>query len=335
MPTLSACVPESDTSTLAMRSKILVTGAGGFVGRSLVARLSRQEPGAEIVALGRHTASPSGAVTCQHVDVCTDELVEAVKAFCPTHIVHLAAKSSVAAALNAAAETSEVAVQSAVKLSEAVRRHAPGATVLLASSGEVYGRAFLAETPLDEMSPIAPANPYARSKVASEVILTDQIGSDARLIIARPLNHTGRDQDVRFVVPSFALQIAEIEAGWREPVVKVGNLAARRDFLAIGDVVDAYVGLLNTPQTSSCEIYNISSETLRSIGSVLDDLRALSNRPVSVEVEPARLRAIEVPETKLSSGKLRALTGWSPSIPWSQVLLDVLDAARLHVAQPA
>lgn len=319
---------------MAVRRKIMVTGASGFVGSALIARLRDVAPEVEILGLGRPTGGPEDNVSYRQVDVRTDELDAVVAQFHPTHIVHLAARSSVAAALTEARETMDVSCLGAFKLTDAVNRHTPTATVLFSSSGEVYGKAFLDDEPLDEASPLGPVNPYARSKLAAEYILMDRMGPDARTLIMRPLNHTGPGQDDRFVVPAFARQIAEIEAGLRSPVVSVGNLKARRDFLAVDDVVDAYIlALTQSDTTAGVEVFNVSSQNLRSIHSVLEDLCRLSTAECSVEVDPARLRPVDVPETRLSSKKLREATGWTPSSDWNGLLNRVLDMARMRVSK--
>ncbi|NWE51246.1 GDP-mannose 4,6-dehydratase [Brevundimonas sp. P7753] len=315
-------------------ARVLVTGAGGFVGMRLVKALSADLRVARILALGGAGETGSDKVESADVDVTTDELEAATARFLPTHVVHLAAISSVAASLQDRRGVMDVAALGALHLADAIACHAPAARVLFTSSAEVYGRAFASGVELDESSPVSPANPYARSKLASEFLLADRLPSSASLIIMRPLNHIGPGQDTRFVVSAFARQIAEIEYGVCDPVISVGNLDAQRDFLSVVDVIDAYVrGLFLPAAPGSQETFNVSAGAVRSIRSVLDDLLALSSVQCQVKVDPARLRPSDVPVTRLSSEKLRAATEWSPSGHWDVLLASILDDQRRAVGE--
>lgn len=317
-------------------ARVLITGAGGFVGSALLDRLEIAWPSAEILALGAPVSRTSDRVTVATVDVRSEDLDTAIQVFEPTHIVHLAAKSSVSASYGQRVETMNVSALGAIHLADAVRQHTPRARLLFASSGEVYGSVFRAGNLLDEQSPVSPTNPYARAKLAAELLLRDRLEDQGTLAIMRPLNHTGAGQDERFVVPSFARQIALAEAGRQVPVIQVGNLDAERDFMSVDDVVDAYVRVLACDEKpGTCETYNVSSQELRTIRSVLDDLCALSGLAVDVEIDQARFRPTDVARTRLSSEKLRDQTGWRPRSEWRNTLASVLDRARLSLSATA
>ncbi len=145
----------------------------------------------------------------------------------------------------------------------------------------------------------------------------------------RPFNHIGPRQSERFVASAFAKQIAEVEAGLRPPVVKVGNLSAKRDFTDVRDVVRAYWLILN--QGEPGEVYNIGSGVPRSIRELLDILLGLSKVEISVEQDPSRLRPSDVPVSYCDFTKLRERTGWQPTIPFEESLRDVLNYWREKV----
>ena len=317
--------------------RILVTGAAGFVGRHVMAALwADLRAGEALLGAGR------GGEGLPHPDFRALELTDraAVRAcladFAPTHILHLAALSSVGQAAQAAAETWQANVGGLLNLAEAVAAVAPGATLVFASSGEVYGRAFLSGAALDETAAPQPMNSYARSKWAGEQVLQDILGTGpGRLIVLRPFNHTGPGQDERFVVASFAGQIARIEAGLVPPRLEVGNLSARREFLDVRDVVAAYLAVLAAGDVPSGSVFNVASGTPRTIASVLEDLRALARVPFEVVVAPDRLRPSEIAVAAGDAGRLRAATGWAPEIPWRETLVSVLEDARRRVRAAA
>lgn len=311
---------------MGLDARVLVTGAGGFVGKRLVKALSDDARVAGILALGGAREADSAKVQVAAADVTTEELEVAAARFQPTHLVHLAAISSVAASLRDRRGVMDVAALSALRLSEAIERHAPSARLLFTSSAEVYGRAFASGVELDETSPVSPANPYARSKLVAEFLLAERLPASASLVVMRPLNHIGPGQDTRFVVSAFARQIAEIGQRLREPIISVGNLDAQRDFLSVDDVVAAYVrGLFLAAEPGTQETFNVSSGTVRSIRSVLDDLLALSSVHCRVEVDPDRLRPSDIAVTRLSSAKLQTATGWAPEVDWKVLLASILD----------
>lgn len=313
--------------------RILVTGAAGFVGRHMLAALSAvAEPGNRILGIGR--GSPTivpDSVAYQSVDLLDEAALRAcMSAFQPTDTLHLAAMASVQQSADAPTETWRSNVVGLLNLADSLVREAPGSNLFFVSSGEVYGRAFLAGHPLSEDVPPEPLGAYARSKWFGEEILRDVLpGASVRLVILRPFNHIGPGQDERFVVPSFAGQIARIEAGLAPPVLEVGNLGAARDFLPIKDVVRAYVDLIaNAKSLPSGTILNIASGAARTIGSVLADLRALARAPFEVKVAPDRMRPSEIPVAAGDSARLRAAIGWAPTNNWTDALASVLADAR-------
>ncbi|MDP9371081.1 MAG: GDP-mannose 4,6-dehydratase [Chloroflexota bacterium] len=307
----------------------LITGVGGFVGPHLVAELRRSTDWA-LFGLCRHPC-PGEGYTPLTVDLLDRERVaRAVADAAPTHVFHLAAQSHVPTSNEDAGGTLTNNIVGQVNLLDACRALPEPPRVLVIGSAEEYGLATPEEMPLREAQPFRPTNPYAVSKVAQD-LLGWQYFAAYRLPVVRvrPFSHTGPGQSDRFAVAAFARQIAEIEAGRRPPVVRVGNLEAQRDFLDVRDVVHAYQLALTAGEPGA--VYNIGSGMAVRMRAVLDRLLALSPRRVEVAIDPARLRPSEVPLLVADSSALRAATGWRPVVPFEQSLRDTLDWWRGRV----
>ena len=145
-------------------------------------------------------------------------------------------------------------------------------------------------------------------------------------IMVRAFNHIGPNQAPMFVVADFCKQAAEIEKGLREPVIRVGNLSAMRDFTDVRDVVRAYALLVQKGQAG--ETYNIGSGHAIAIREILDQICAMTDHDIHVEVDPERLRPVDIPIIEADTRKLHAATGWQPEIPLSQTLKETLDYWR-------
>ena len=313
-----------------MAGPVLVTGASGFVGPWLLDALAAAGQG-PITALGEPPAAPVPAlpaVTWHPGDVrdaaALDALVAEVR---PATVFHLAAQASVAASLEDPGATFEVNALGTLRLLDALRRHAPASRTLLVSSAEVYGPRG---GRLAEDLALAPANPYAASKAAAEQVATAFARSyGLAVVVARPFNHTGPGQTARFAPGSFARQIAMIEAGRQAPVIRVGNLAARRDFLDVRDVVRAYLAL--AAHGAPGRAYNVSRGEAVPIQAILDGLLALAKVGIDVERDPALMRPADVPELLGDPQALHAATGWTPAIPLATTLADLLAQWRRQV----
>jgi GDP-4-dehydro-6-deoxy-D-mannose reductase len=299
--------------------RVLVTGAGGFVGGHLADYCAAQ--GAEV-------AGP----TRQEVDLLDAGAVRSLIARVrPERIFHLAAEASVARSWETPALVVQSNVSTTLNVLEAVRAEAPDAVVLVACSGEEYGPPE--ELPVRERHPLRPQNPYAASKGMSDVLAgfhADAYGT--RVVRTRAFNHAGPRQSDTYVVASFARQIAEAEASPPEDgraVIMHGNAETRRDFSDVRDVVRAYwlVAEQGTP-----DVFNVCSGRSTSVSDILGRLAAHSSLEVEGRVDPARLREGEVMEIRGSHDKLTEATGWQPEIDLDQTLRDTLDWWRERVA---
>ena len=293
-----------------MSGSIAVTGAQGFVGGHLLTRL-----GARAIALDADVTD-------------ADALAEAVAAASSESVIHLAAASSVAASWTDAAEPWRVNALGTVNLLDAVRSHAPGARVLVVSTGDVYGQAD--EIPTPETAPFRPTSPYAASKAAAELAAGQFARAGSDVVVTRAFQHEGPGRDERFAVGSWAAQIARAEETGRGTVL-VGDLSPRRDITDVRDVTRAYEALLDPSVPPGT--YNVASGHSVAMREVLDILVSLARCPIEVEEDPTRFRASEVTELSGDPSKLRAATGWAPAIPLEQTLADALDAARAVVAE--
>ena len=222
------------------------------------------------------------------------------------------------------AETLEANVLATHHLLDGLGRAGVRARVLISGSATVYAPSTI---PLAETAPLAPDNPYGLSKLAQEMLSVRTATEDGvDVVVTRSFNHTGPGQPPTFVAPSFARQLARIERGLQEPVLKVGNLDALRDLTDVRDVVRAYTALMASGATG--EVYNVASGMGRSIRAIVDTLVAAATVPVRVEIDPARVRTIDAPALIGDASKLRALTGWTPRIPFERMVSDLLTYWR-------
>jgi GDP-4-dehydro-6-deoxy-D-mannose reductase len=317
-------------------ARIVMTGGTGFVGATLAPAIARAFPDAEhwlLRAPGDPGAREGWGVVEAAIDdsAAVDAIIADIK---PDLVLHLAAQASVGHSASAAEQTWRVNFNGSLNLGCAVARHcADDVTFLFISSSEIYGDSFLAG-PAVETAPPRPSNVYARTKAAAEAMLADVLRDEQRLIVARPFNHTGAGQDRRFALPSFAAQIAEIEAGLRPPRLEVGNLDAERDFLDVADVCRAYEALLRAdlPRRAT---FNIATGAAWRVGDLLQRLAAKSARPFEIVADPARMRASDIPCAIGDCEALRKATGWRPEKTIDDTLEDLLAFWRGRVRQSA
>jgi GDP-4-dehydro-6-deoxy-D-mannose reductase len=305
----------------------LVTGAAGFAGHHLI-DLLESETSWKIVGLSRQIFPSEGRWRVVACDMRDRELLGRVMSrYRPSYIFHLAAQSYVPKAFADPASTLVNNVVGQVNLFESVLSHDLSPRILIVSSSEIYGSGQEANLPLDEASPLRPANPYAVSKASQDLLAYQySMTSPLEIVTMRPFNHTGPGQSDRFVISSFARQVAEAEAGKIEPSVLVGNLDAERDFSDVRDIARAYLLAMESGEPG--EAYNLASGVPRRVGDLLDQLVTMSSRPLAVRTDPARLRPSDVRTIYGDSGKFRKISGWEPQIPIEKTLSDTLDYWR-------
>jgi len=295
--------------------RVFVTGAEGFVGGHLLPRL--ESDGHDVVATDRELDVGDAAAV--------DAFVAKLR---PDAIVHLAAVSSVPESRREPTLTYRVNFLGTRSILAAATRHAPDSRVLLVGSSDEYGSAEPDAPAFTEASPLRPESPYSRTKAAASLLGADFAERGLGVVRVRAFNHTGPGQSDVFVVSSFARQLAEIESGRREPLMRVGNLDSVRDFLDVRDVVEAYVRLLEPGVPPA--VYNVASGRGLRIGAILERLCSFATRRPTIETDPARMRPTD--RSVGDASRLRAATGWEPRVAFDDTLAELLQDWRRRIS---
>jgi len=310
------------------RETVLVTGAAGFAGSHLLDLLLPEQ--VRIVALRKPGVGAETQARYPQIEWLEVELLErdavrrAVADLGPAAIYHLAGAPHVGQSWKTATDTLAINVLATHHLLDALRTEGLRSRVVIPSSAYVYRPSDHA---LTEDDPIESTSPYAISKIATEMAAARASESDGiPVVIARSFNHIGPRQDPAFFASGVARQIAQIEAGRLAPVIKVGNLEARRDFTDVRDTVRAYRALIDrgVPGTA----YNVCSGVAHKVRDLLDHLVSLARVAVSVETDPDRLRPHDMPLLLGDPSRIRRDTGWEPVVPLARTLGDLLDDWR-------
>jgi GDP-4-dehydro-6-deoxy-D-mannose reductase len=313
--------------------KVLITGIAGFAGSHL-AELALRE-GAEVVGTVLPGA-PTDNLGALRKDVATldSDLTEpgaaaaVLRATRPDRVFHLAGASVVGTSWELRADVLRTNLEATYQICEGLRRHP--VPCLVVSSGEVYGIVPEAEQPIPESRPWAPLSPYALSKASQELYAGYYARAEGvPLVIVRAFNHVGPRQGLGFVWSDVARQIADIEKKQGRGVLEVGSTTTRRDFTDVRDMVRAYWLVLDRAAPGS--IYNAASGRAVSIRELIDGFLASATCPIEVRQVPQRVRLIDVPLLLGDASRLRALTGWAPTIPFRQSIEDVLGDWRHRV----
>lgn len=315
--------------------KILVTGIAGFAGSHLAAYLTEQPDLCIHGIIHRHAERIQHLhplLTLHQADLRDGERVdEIIRLVQPDQLIHLAAWSDVGGSWRQPWVVYEANIHSQLNLLESVRHHSPACRVLVTTSNEVYGLVRAEDLPIHEAMPLRPNSPYGVSKATQDLMAQQYWFSYGMPVVrARSFNHIGPGQSDTFVASAFARQIAEIETGRRDPVLKVGNLAAERDFTDVRDMATAYWALLESGQAG--EAYNVGSGQSRSIRWILDTLLSFSRAAITVEPDPDRLRPSDVLRSVCDNRKLVAATDWQPQRDLRQTLNDILNDWRTQIA---
>lgn len=303
--------------------RILVVGAGGFVGRHLVAALAAEHGADAVVSAGRDGAPVP-------LDLTDDAQVRSVlDAVRPSHVVNLAGLAAPEEARAHETRAWALHVHAPVGLGRALAARVPDAWLLHVGSGLAYGRTALHGRPISETEALEPLDPYGLTKAAGDMALGTLAAEGVRVVRLRPFNHTGPGQSQAFAVPAFARQIARIEAGLSPPTLSVGNLDAARDFLHVADVVSAYAAVLRaTDALTSGEALNVASGVAVPMREVVGRLLALSCRRIEICPDPTRARESDLPTIAGDAAALRARTGWRPLAGLDRALDEVLAFER-------
>ncbi|MHB2204960.1 NAD-dependent epimerase/dehydratase family protein [Methylobacterium sp. CM6257] len=313
--------------------RVLVTGAGDYLGRRLLEALRQGlPPGSRILGIDRSAQPPLDGVTFLDVDPFdAGKLAEAVAAFRPTLVFHLAALASVAQSSETPSYAWRADLLGTLNLAEAVAK--TRAALVFLSASVVYGEAFRDRACPDESVTPRPDTIAGRTKTACEYILRDVL-ANARVkhLVLRPSNYIGPGQSETFVVASFAGQIARIERGLAPPVLEVGDLSAGRDFFDVADFTAACLRVIERiDDLPDGGIYNVGSGVVTPVSEILDALRAMTDAAFSVRVAADRVRPAGVRSEGCDPAAFAAATGWTPAIPLAQSLSAILAEARVRL----
>ena len=308
--------------------RVLITGITGFAGSHLAEHLVSL--GDEVHGLAHEHPPFANLAAVQdrvriHVGDITnlEDVRGALAGSRADAVVHLAgvAVPTIASADPVAAV--RINVLGTASLLTALEQH-PHTRLVLASSADVYGAPH--RTPVDEDTPVRPANVYAATKVAAEALARELAARHgAPVVILRPANQNGPRQHPGLAASAFAKQIADAEAGLSEPVVRHGRLDAERDFLDVRDMARAYAAALGLAESGT---FNVGTGRAVAIAEILDILIALARIPVRAELDPSRVRGGEPTRLALDTTIFRQKTGWSPRIALADSLRDTLDHWR-------
>lgn len=315
--------------------RILVTGAQGFVGRHLVAARRAAGPRGEVVPSSRTGGIDPTLGSVEAMDIVDTAAVDSVVARVrPTHVVHLAGLSVIAAAAEDAALAWRIHLLGTLNIANAIKRHVPQCVLLFAGSGQVYGKTGQSGLSLDEDALLAPTNVQMASKAAADLALGALADEGLRCLRFRPFNHTGPHQSDKFAVPNFAMQVARIAAGLQPPLIRVGNLDAERDFLDVRDVVAAYLQAIDrSDRLKSGTIFNVASGIPRRIGDLLNELIRMSGVAVEIQSDSGRMRPSDIPRFIGDASRARQLLEWQPAYALETTLREILDLSLQAVGK--
>jgi GDP-4-dehydro-6-deoxy-D-mannose reductase len=259
-----------------------------------------------------------------------DQVRGAIEQAQPDCVFHLAGQAYVPQSWNDPWATYETNIRSQLNLLQAVSVLGLKPKIIVVGSNEEYGWVSEHDLPIDEDTPLRPNSPYSVSKIGQDFMgLQYFLDRDLPVVRVRPFNHIGPGQNDRFVAPSFAKQIVEIERGLKPPVLKLGNMSAQRDFTDVRDMCRAYI--LAVQKGEPGEVYNLGSGQARSVREMLDIMLAHSPIKMTEEFDPTKMRPSDVPVSYCDPAKFKRQTGWEPRIPFEQTLIDILDDWRERI----
>lgn len=305
-------------------SRVLIFGAGGFVGSYLCKEFLNNGYKVSGTDKGEGSALPSEVDFYKTDLMQADEVEKLIGQIQPDIIVNLAAISSVGASWNMPQTTMAINVIGALNIMEAARKSEQKPRILFVGSSEEY---VISENPLDENTQLNANNPYGISKVTQEQfakLYREQYG--LKIYCVRPFNHTGIGQRDTFVLPSFCKQIAEIDKSGKDGKIQVGNLKVKRDFSHVKDVVRAYRMIVESDNCN--QIYNVGSGNAYSLEDMLTYIIGLSNQNIEIEVDQNRIRPTDQPVICCDRSLIGKELGWEPQYNVYDALREMYECYR-------
>ncbi len=303
-------------------NKILITGIEGFVGSYLAEYLQKKK----YKIFGIHFVEPVKKIgklyRCDIRDY--PNTLKIIKEVKPDAVFHLAAQSSVAQGEKNILNTFSINVQGTLNILESIRQSNMKSRVVYISSCAVYGQSNIK---LTENSNTKPISFYATSKLCSEKICQYYANNyGLNIVMLRPFSHTGAGQSEHFIFPRIAKRVAEIEVGLAEPLLTVGNIDIRHDYMDVLDIMRAYE--LALTKCKSGEVYNITSGKPRRIRKEIEYIISLTNKNIQIESDNSLIRTNDISLLTGSAQKFRKLTGWKPQINFHKTLAGLLNYYR-------
>jgi GDP-4-dehydro-6-deoxy-D-mannose reductase len=317
--------------------KALITGIAGFAGLHLSEYLlSRGDEVAGLEAADPKETdgfSKSHKVKIYHGDLRDENIMaKAIKQFKPDTIFHLAAQSSVRISFENPLETFSVNIIGTLELLETISRAELPIKTLAISSSEVYGPLTPEECPVTEEHPLKPVNPYAVSKATIDLMAYQYYKAYGMPVyIARAFSHSGPHQKTVGVLSDWAFQIAKIDLGVSQPILKVGNMSVQRDYSDVRDVVRGYVDIIEKGKAG--EPYNVCSGIGYQLSDLLDKYRLFTDKIITVVSDQSRMRPVDIPILIGANKKIKKDIGWSPTIPIETTLKDTFDFWRKYLIE--
>ncbi len=313
--------------------RALITGAAGFVGGHLAETIHAEtdwQIWGTILGVEDPRSVPAD-VSILKVDLRNpDQVRAAIARSQPDTIFHLAGQAYVPQSWNDPWDTYETNIRSQLNLLEAVSAIGLKPKIMVVGSNEEYGWVNESDLPINEDTPLRPNSPYSVSKIAQDFMgMQDFLDRGLPVVRVRPFNHIGPRQNDRFVAPSFAKQIVEIERGLKPPVLKLGSMSARRDFTDVRDMCRAYI--LAVQKGEPGEVYNLGSGQARSVRELLDLMLAHSSIKITEEHDPSKMRPSDVPVSYCNPARFKQHTGWEPRITFEQTVIDILNDWRERI----
>lgn len=300
--------------------RLLITGCDGFVGRHLTREAIAR--GWQVYGTVLSGRSMTTEIETFPVDLVSGDITTVIQRVKPDYLCHLAGFSSVALSWQEPAQTFQVNTIGTIRLLDAVRQVSPETKILSVGSAEEYGLVRSLE-PITEEYVLQPLSPYGASKAAVGFLAQQYARAyDLHICHVRPFNHIGIGQGKGFVTTDFASQLVAMEKGLIAPILKVGNLEAKRDFTNVRDIVQGYLQLLQLGQRG--QVYNLASGKAVAVQEVLDLMLKRIGTTVKVQVDTERLRPSEVPVLAGNIDKIKQLTGWQPKIDLEESVEEVL-----------
>lgn len=312
--------------------RALIIGGAGFVGEYLTNHIKESYSWDIVVTkLANETIKMPDGVEVIDLDILDIKQVKAVmESYKPNYIFHLAAQSSVALSWKNPSITVDVNIKGSLNVLDAIREMQNKPRILLVGSSEEYGYIKNEESPVKEETVLRPGNIYAATKAAQNMIGSIYAKAyDLDIIMVRAFNHIGPNQSPTFVVADFCKQVAEIEKGNHEPIIKVGNLKAKRDFTDVRDVVKAYTTLIKCGEKG--ETYNVGSGKSIMIEDILQMILNQSKTEIKVEIDEHKLRPIDIEDFQADIAKIKKDTKWEKTIPIENTISDTLNYWRNNI----